>query len=339
METIKYVRIFELEPDDDFVTKRASAIKDLKAVFGKISALPDIVATAADVCHVFHTTPKFSDSLLQQIEDAIRKHSVSFERDGHELEIGVCGMAAVIEIVESNPTNRVGWTLADVFAVALWSALSYLPPSQTPKLDDLRLAAIQAARSRILRTGYESRKRTQVIVPGGIGDEPAAQAAFGAAAVKAIEALQVNAAHDREEIELLWWVLADYSDIIDSPHSQLSPSTLAISVGLEVGSLLRVLPTQSHRNLVLRNIPNGEPISLAEVIVGLGSDREKIAKSFEDEKMVEQAPMVFPLLSSIRSGIPIEIDLDTKKPLQEWAFRALLERTVLGVQHSQKRVI
>lgn len=339
MDTIKYVRIFELEPDDDFVAKRALAIKELRTVFGK-GTVNSIVATASDICGVFRTDPEFSPSLLQQIEQVIRKHSVSFEHDGHGLEIGVCGMAALVEIVESTGTTRTGFAVADVYAVALWSALSFLPPSHTPKLDELRLAVIEAARSRILRTGYESRNRTAVILPTEIGDEAVAQAAFGKATAKAIESLQVNAAHDREEIELLWWVLSDYSDVIGLPHSKLSPVTLAISVGLEVGSLLRVMPTQSHRNLVLRNIPIGEPLTLAEVIAALVDDREKIAKSFEDEELVDEAPRVFPLLSSIRTGAAIELDMQVgPRPLREWALRALLERTVLGLQYEKKRTL
>lgn len=339
MDTIKYVRIFELDPDDDFVAKRASAIKELKTVFGK-GTVSDIVATASDLCGVFQTAPEFSSSLLLQIEGVIRKHSASFEREGHELEIGICGMAALVEIVESNAPIRTGWAVADVFAVALWSALSFLPPSQTPKLDEFRLAVIETARSRILRTGYESRNRTPVILPGEIGDESVAQAAFGKATAKAIESLQLNAAHDREEIELLWWVLSDYSDVMDLPHSQLSPVTLAISVGLEVGALLRVLPTQSHRNLVLRNIPIGESVTLAEMIAALGVDREKLAKSFEVEELVEEAPRVFPLLFSIQTGVPVESGMqDGPRPLREWALRALLERTVLGVQYEKKRTL
>ena len=78
MDIAKCVRIFEPDPDDDFVTKRKLAMKYLRTQFLKKRTTSALMAIGSGVCEVFRESPSFSDGLATQIEAAIRKQSASF---------------------------------------------------------------------------------------------------------------------------------------------------------------------------------------------------------------------------------------------------------------------
>jgi len=339
MDIAQYVRIFALEPDDDFVTKRGAAVKDLCTQFSEETNVANLMAIGSAVSEVFRDKSSMPDALQMQIESAIRAQSVSFVREGHELEIGVCGAVAATQMVIAGAAAKDNWTNSDVLAVALWSALSFLPACDAPKLEELRVRAIDAARSRIVNAGLKTRTRRIVPALGVFGDEAIAKETFMTAVAPAVDALRFNTALDREEINLLWWVLCGMSDIFDRPLTSLSPTTRAVATGIEIGVLMRALPSQSHRNLVMRGLKETESLTLSELLTALGEDRLPIAASFKDEALVNMAPLVFPLLSAIRTGNTNGSGAHLSKPLSDWGSRALLERAVLQFQHKVHREI
>lgn len=339
MDIAQYVRIFDPNPDDDFVIKREAAVKDLRAQFGEMNNVPALMELGSGVCEVFRETPAMPDALQNQVEKAIQEHSVSFVRGGHELEMGVCGAVAVTQMVLSDVTAKEYWANIDVLAVALWSALSFFPACDAPKLEELRVQAIGAARARIKSAGLKTRTRRKVPAQGIFGDDTLTKDAFATAVAPVVDALRFNAALDREEINLLWWVLCGTSDIFEQPLKSLSPAARAITSGIEIGVLMRALPTQSHRNLAVRDLEDAGSLTLAELLAVLGEDRLPIAASFKSEALVDKAPLVFPLLSAIRSGSANGSCANLSRPLSEWSARALLERAVLQFQHKDHREI
>ena len=70
----------------------------------------------------------------------------------------------------------------------------------------------------------------------------------------------------------MWWVLAGSSIVFEKPVGSLSPTTRAITTGIELGTLLRGLPGQSHRNLSVRSLEETETLSLAGVLDALGDE-------------------------------------------------------------------
>ena len=337
MDIAKCVRIFEPEPDDDFVVKREAAITELRTQFLKKRTMSDLMAIGSEVCEVFHDSPSIPDVLANQVETAIKKHSASFVRDGRDLEMGVCAVAAIVQSISSSRKKWADWSIVDVLAVALWSALSFVSARNAPKLEAFRRLAIDAARNRILNTSLETRARRKVPEVGAFGDDQTTPEAFASAVTPTINALQMNAALDREEIDILWWVLGGVSEIFDRPLQSLSPEVRAVTAGVEIGALMRALPTQSHRNLALRGLEETDPLSLSKLLAALGEDRLKIAGSFEDEALIDKAPLVFPLLSAIRSGEGAGLGADSPRSLSEWGARALLERAILRIQYKDHR--
>lgn len=339
MDIARCVRIFELDPDDDFVLKRAAVIKDLQTQFLKTRNISKLMAIGSGVCEVFRDSPSVPDDLATQIEVAIKKQSPSFVQDGRDLEMSVCAALAVVQSFNSSRKARYGFPASDILAVAIWSAVSFLPTCNDPKLEEFRGLAIKEGRNRILTAGLETRDRQEVPAFGMFGDEETTNEAFKRATSSTIDALRINAALDREEIDLLWWVLCKTSDILGQPLESLSLPVRAVTTGVEIGALMRALPTQSHRNLALRGLDEAEMYSLSNLLEALGEDRLAIAASFKDESLIDDAPLVFPLLSAIRLGQGTRLGADLPRSLSDWCARALLERAVLRIQYKGLRTI
>ena len=339
MDVAKYVRIFDPNPDDDFVAKREAVITDLGAKIGEKTNVSDLMEIGSGVCEAFHEVPAIPDALQDLIESVIKVHSVSFVREGHGLEMGVCGALALTQIVASGAAAKEGWSNTDVLGITLWTALSFLPACDAAKLEDLRQEAIEASRERIKNAGLKTRARQPVPALGSFGDETVSKSAFSKAVSPTIRALRLNGAMDREEIDLLWWVLCGSSEIFNRRLESLPPATRAITSGMEIGKLLRALPTQSHRNLALRGLEEIGPFTLPGLLDALGEDRLVIASSFANETLVDKAPHVFPLLRAIRSGNTNGAGANLPRPLSDWVGRALLERAVLQYQIKENREV
>ena len=337
MDVARFVRIFEPDPSDDFVAKRKTAIRQLKTLFLKRPSAGKLMSLASETFGVFQDPPVVPESQAGAIEGAIKKQSESFVRDGRDLEISVCAMIAVVHAIQGDGKVNEGWADADVLAMAVWSGASFLPANPEPKLEELRSQAMAAAKHRVLESSFDTRARRSVPEFGQFGDDALDAEAFGKATGATIDALRYNAALDREELDMLWWVLGDTSNVLEKPLASLSPETRAIVSGIELGAFLRGLPGQSHRNLCTRGVGEAEPMTLPGVLEALGDDRMTLAASFANEALVDEAASVFPLLNGIRAGSSALAGSKVVRPLKEWCARALLERAVLRVQYPRNR--
>ena len=332
MDITQYVRIFEPDPDKDFVAERGAAIRELGNRLSRRRDVSDLMAIGNGVCGVFRDQPPISGTLATQIEGVIKKKNASFVRDDREIELGVCATAAVVHSMNSRRNVRNGWSAPDMLAAALWSALSFLPTCNAPKLETFRKMAVDAARDRILRTSSSARARHDVPVLEAFDAARTSPEVFAAEAERRIDTLRINAAFDREEIGVLRWMLGGVSEIFDRPLRSLPPEARAVTTGVEIGALMQAPPAQSHRNYALRSLEEKEPLSLPKLLAALGEDRMKIAASFKDETLIDEAPLVFPLLSAVRLGETSGPGADSPRALAEWGARALLEQALLRVQ-------
>lgn len=338
MDIGKYIRIFETGPDDAFIEKRESAIKDLRAHFLKNATVQGLVTLASDCFGVFEEKIEMPDELAQQVELAIQKYSPSFEAAEKDLEVGVCAALAILGVIKSSSKATQGWLVADVLAFSCWSGLAFLAQSKISRLEDLRSELVEASRARILKTGLETRERVKVPDFAEFGASGTKEE-FAKSTSATIAALKYNSALDREEIDLLWWVLSGYSNLMCEALASLDVELRAIAAGIEVGSMLRALPTAAHRNLALKGINSEKKYQLSDLLTALGNDMSQLAESYSAETIVDAAPAVFPLLHSIRHNTSSLEGGRIVRTLGEWAARALLERSVLRIQHAGKREI
>jgi hypothetical protein len=147
-----------------------------------------------------------------------------------------------------------------------------------------------------------------------------------------VDALRANAAVDREELDLLWWVLSDRSDLLERRFStEENSAARAIASGLEAGQMLRRMPAPAHLHLVLRNLADDvSSYSLPELLKAAESDRRALAGACESS-LIAACPAVFPLLNALLNGKSTDTNGKQKRTLADWAARALLESSIIRV--------
>jgi hypothetical protein len=337
VDVASYVRIFAATPDDDLVEKRTAAVRDLAAKIAKDSQPSSLLQAANDVALAVDAKAPMPEGLAEDVQASVRKTAKAFVAAEAELEVTVCALMAALEVIEGAKSGGLVLTRQEFFALGLWSALGFQPPRSEPKLEELRGTVLRAAQALVLRSAHTSRERHKVMEVKATAPDPVdgatIAAAIGAATNAAVAALRANAQLDREEIDLLWWVVGDWSELLQRPFADATnKAAAALAAGLEAGAIIRRVPSSAHRHLVLRQAAaSDEEVTLPELLKRLGDDRDKLAASFADEAFVGDFPAVFPLLHAVRTGKVTDAKSRLKRSHGEWAERALLERATLRV--------
>lgn len=328
VDLAKYIRIYDVAPDDDTVTKREAAIKDAAAALRKSNTTtPALVALGAAAAKSFEggITP---DPLGPVVANAIKSKASSFVSEGRELEIAVIAAITVMEMLEGPDTGN-NVSIKDILAATLWSALAFQQRVENPKHEQLRQDLLTIARDRSTNRAETSRKRTvfkevpEFVQEGSVGWEKT----LGAART-AIAALETNSVLDREEINILWWALGGRSSTTGHAYDELQPAVRGLVRGVELGTLVRRLPSQSLRSLALSNVPKTEPLTLPAVVALAKDVLEKIRTKIPARNTITSHPIAFPLLSALLEGTAPE---GAGKTGDEWCNRALLEASLASL--------
>ena len=303
----------------------------------------ELLRYANDLAVAVQQNGALSASLTGMIEGAIRKSSTAFVAEGHELEMLVCGLSGALQaLTGATPIRNGATSIPDVLSFGLWSALSFQKPRGEAKLEQLRSELMQAAQHHCEKAAIDGRKRVKVIDPEfkkatkKKEDDP--EPAFDADAVNqglqpfrtALADFGANAVIDREEIDLLWWVLSDWSTLLRRRFSTEKGAVAAVASGFEAGRMIRRIPAEAHRHLVLRNVTAAKDLSLQEILTAIGEDRAALAPT-ESQPYIEQYPAVFPLSSALSTGSAQDAPAKVKRPIDDWADRALLESAIAHI--------
>ncbi len=331
----KYARIFWPEPNDADVRARNESIELLCAQFTDL-APREAIKVAAHVADILAGADLPAD-LSAQAEKAISDKSPAFVIAGKEQQAAVCLAVTALALARSEVKEDAGWSAADAMAAALWSALTLQDPVDHALIEDLRQDLIEACRDRVRLVAKVSRVRHHVPDVGTLTiseDAPTttrAQNAYKRATAPVIAALKKNADIDREELDFLWWVLADYSEVLDCPLVDREPMCRAVAAGIEGASMLRRLPSDGLRHAVLRLIGQSDEKSLAELVEHLGGNRQALGKFFLNS-WAKDVPTVFPLLSALASeGVPV--GSSSRLDARGWGSRALLEASMVEIEN------
>ena len=330
-----HVRIFDPSPSDDLVTKRTKAVTTLSSGFGRKQSVLSTLQSANDLARATEVGGELSGTLASQIEKAVQQSAKAFIAKGQELEMTVCGLLAALHLLDRTPLGTANVVNRDVMAIGLWSALSFQTP-HSGRLETLRSELLNKAQEFVLRKAMSSRHRLEVpdaeLTPPAEYDPTKFRKALQTGLNSTIEALRKNAILDREEIDFLWWVLTDWSELLCQRFSNSNnPEATAVASGLEAGRLLRSLPVDAHYRLVLRHIGEIEPLSLVELLRALGIDRERLAETLKGNSVVGKFPVIFPLLTALQSGSATGANAEISRSLQDWAGRAFLESAAAQV--------
>jgi hypothetical protein len=329
-----HLRITGMQVLDGDVNSRKAAAADLRSKWIKESAIGTILKRANDIAAALGTEEDPPANLAAEVEKAIQGHASAFLSSERPLEVGICAAAAIDAMLEGSRLGTDGWTIVDVLATALWSALSYQAPLKDVKREALRAEVLEMVQQRAMEAAEESRARTEVADFGDFavvdGDDAKTLAAFKKATTGTINALRRNAALDREEIDFMWWTLAGRSRLLSKPLRILAEPVRMVVAGIEAAGYLRRLPCDVHRDLVLRHTDEDVEVTLAELLVALGGDAGTVRDALADhDAEILATPGVFPLLSALLTGKAHHPGDAGTRCCSDWGARALLETSLL----------
>ncbi|MFQ6306684.1 GTPase-associated system all-helical protein GASH [Yersinia enterocolitica] len=325
----RHMRISNVSVTDNDVSSRQTAAKNLATSWGKEKKPKSIVSTAADIAMALGGDGTPSPVLGEKVQAAIRKKSLAFLYEERPIDVGICSGMAMVSLLSAS-VYKDGWQINDLYAIALWSALSYQPILETNRREALRREVLNAATSWSVASADNARER--IDVPNSIDVKITIDADnevtsnFGEAMNDTIEALRRNAALDREELDFLWWAQLGRSRLLKKQLSEIAEPIRIIAAGIEGAKMLRRLPCEVHREIVLRTLDQNPELDLAELLVAIGDDRDELSTAFSTENVLAH-PTVFPLLHALSTGEVDQVGASLKRSVSEWGERALLEAT------------
>ncbi|SDC45894.1 hypothetical protein SAMN05444679_103122 [Variovorax sp. CF079] len=342
MKTIAdYARIFQTGSDDDWVEKRNKATSQVTTWLATqpcsqavriASALAESLAGGA-----------LPDALANEVASHIRQHAPSFVRTDElgDLQIKVVTCVGALSLVSSE-VESAGWKCPDALAGGLWSALWFQQPLPEVKLEELRQDLLAASQVRVSKVAELTRQRRPVPEIGAVAIDQNSpngskvNAAFARAVGPMVNALRDNAALDREELDFMWWLLSERSDLLDEALSGLPDAARAVVCGLDAAAKLRRLPARAHRDVVLRKVSGTERVSLGEVIDLLGDRRVRMAEGLGTP--IKDSEAVLPLIHAVCEGTASHQFSAERLAPSEWAARALLEGAIHRLLQSEPKL-
>lgn len=327
--TAIHMRIVGLNVSNEDVDTRKEAAAELATTWGRMRNRKAVVQKASEIAVALGGDGIPPSDLGTEVESVLQKFASAFLYSERPFDVGICSGVAVIDLMAREP-GCTGWAVVDSLAASLWSAVGFQPALEDARREALRTEVLEVAQSRTMRSGELARERTDVDDFGNIriveGKLTAAQASFERATAGTIRALRRNAALDREELDFLWWAQSNRSKLLRKPFSELEETTRVIVSGIEAAKLLRRLPCDVHRDVVLTKLDRNVEKNLSEVLEDIGNHRDALNSPYSDPKgIVFLAPSVFPLLRALATGSPSSAGSQIRRPAGEWGARALLE--------------
>lgn len=321
-----HLRITGLAVTNEDVDSRRAAVTKLTAAWGKIKQTAEITEKAAAIAAALGGDGTPPAALASEVEAVVQKSASAFLAAERPLEVAVCAGMAAVAIMAAEP-GKSGWTIADVYANGLWQALSFQQPLMDAKREMLRQEVLDLARTHSVKSANAARERDAVPDLGPLtvtwnGDDSTTTTNFKETTEKTITALRRNAALDREELDFLWWAQLSRSRALNRQLTTIAEPVRLVAAGLEGAGLLRRLPADVHREIVLRTLDADPQLTLAELLTEIGEDRQALMQQLPAGHW-DATPTVFPLLSALATGTPP--DHDFPRHASDWGARALLE--------------
>lgn len=324
-----HMRISGVTVSDSDVESRRLAATSLASSWVKEKTVASLVSKAADVAAALGGEGEPSIALGEEIQAGIQKKSPAFLYEERPLDVGVCAGMAMVSILNTKHGSS-GWSVADVYAAALWSALAYQPVLTAERRENLRREVLNAAIDWNAESAQKARERWDVPdlsdVEITIDAENAVTHNIEESMADTVNALRRNAALDREELDFLWWAQLRRSRLLKRQLSGIAEPTRIVAAGIEGARMLRRLPCEVHREIVLATVDENPELDLAELLTAIGDDRVALVAGFVKTN-VTAVPAIFPLLHALVSGESTGSGALLKRPVTEWGERALLEAT------------
>lgn len=340
VETAKYIRIFNLHPDDDYASKRTAAIKLISQGYSKKKLIGNIISLGNDIVPSIVNPKNIGSDTLQIVEKALKAKSSSFISEGEELQISICALIAALELIDNLSPSSI-LTTGDVLAISLWSGLSFVEVAKSkPIVEELKQEIVSKAQEIIFSSALTSRERTPVpniskqITASAETTVPQLAEKIDKTLNSFTSPMRRNAVLDREEIDVLWWLLHGWSQIAKVQLINLDETQRAILAGFEITTFLRRLPSHLHKKLALKDANGNLKLNSSELIEKLKPISSELKESFLNSELAVNNPHIFPLTTLILNGVSEDTPAHkTKRTLEEWSARAVIEGSMLHISN------
>jgi hypothetical protein len=268
--TLEFLRIADTQPGDEKVRKRRESAAELVAHIAHKDRHKILLAFVQGIVGGFQA-PVFSQQapavavLIKAIQD---KDTLPNDLTENGVEIRALAGIAIGELL----ANHAKTAEAVLAALSIRSALSSHPAATEKHLRWILDTLLVAADKVIASEAKLRRQRgTPALTRLGEMEAPADETKGWDTFLPATQAA-IKEAHDqekinREEIEILWWMFAAYSDVEHKPLADIaSPVMAAFCCGLELARHAIVPPPASLVGMVKRAVETGrKPAALGPV--------------------------------------------------------------------------
>jgi hypothetical protein len=332
----KHIRIFAPDPSDDYVTKRTTAVTAIETALRKKLSGTDLFKITRALVEATRSLGVCPEDVVALASPPLRKASSSFVVEGEGIQISVCALLATAQLLEKIKESAKISRSELVFAMCLLNGISYRNyGSRIEKFEDLRIEIIEQCKGIIARFLIDARQRKipknrnpiQLPADGSIQSlVKNIESSFGSQ----VDDLLSNSLLDREEIDVLWWVVNGRSKILDEPLTNLSAIQSVVCASLEIGSSLQTIPDEAFIQLACKGVDPKAEVSELELATDLIAFKAQIQSYLEGILRVPQYEEIFPALTLL-NGDTADVHEDNKMALSEWANRILLEVTINSV--------
>ena len=324
-ELNRYQLIFDPYPTEEQVVEWSKVVPRLARIFLRPTSRRAIFEASDALAVSISTKGRMSGPLGGQMHRTVRQALANIHAVDDGMLSSTCGILAALHLLNNRRLKGANAEKRETLAIALWAALSGQTPLLEPRLEELRIDLLDTAQYVALDMAGRLRQRRSDVVRLGSGT-PAPGGGGPAVAGQTIAALRWNSILDQEEIDLLRWMLTDESRVLQRPFGELKvPETLAVTLGLELGGLLRWFPTLEHYIFVAQDCSRNRSVGVQGLLEGLGKDRDRLAALYRDDPVVQACPAVFPFLTALSGGCVEGSNVYAARPLVDWCGRALLE--------------
>jgi hypothetical protein len=233
-------------------------------------------------------------------------------------------------VAECKPSAN-SFTTAEVFVAAMLSAMTSLPPLGLAKLEELKHQVITSAAKAVEDSAQTARQRKpipELAIGSGEGDAGDDPTKLKGAIDKVLAPMKMNAALDREELDLLWWALSDWSSLADMRVSSMSPATCLLAASLETVDRLRRIPATAHAHVALVKFSGSQPLPFEDLVVAATELKPRVMSSMDYLTKGIAYPRIFPLVASLFGSATSGFEGQAMDPLA-WCKKLMLEAGTL----------
>lgn len=311
-KTLEFLRIVDMQPNDEKVRKRTDAAKELTGLLLTEGNRELLLFCIQGVVTGFDPPLFKQDSpAIVQVYKSIkdRDATLPFDLKENAMELRAVAGIAIGELLSNEETRNSH--NAVLTALSIHAALSYRPASNNKYVQWMH-ETLHKASTRVLGATADSRRlRTTDALDELEGFEKSAEGTdpwddIMPAVTAAIKEARDQEAINREELNTLWWMFAAYSEIEDKPLVDLDVVTAAFSAGIELAKMALLPPSKAAAAMIRRAVESGrkgeqlEPIKLQDVA---SSWSQAMAVEFSTDvvpvqTLSETYPVLLPLLTT-----------------------------------------